>query len=376
MKKILFLALHLGYGGAERAIISQANILSEKYEVEIACAYKLLDQPAFHLDERVKVNYLSNTLKPNKDKLKEAIKHRAVSDILKEGIKSLKVLHHRTASIKRIIRESDADIIISTRYIYHKLLAKNKKHGVVTIGQEHNHHNDNEKYIQKIVSSVNDLDYFMPASRELTEFYSHQLDKTSCIYIPHSLDDIPEEVSLLNEPKIISVGRLSTEKGFVDLLDVFAEISNKYSQWELHIIGDGEERSKIEASISNHNLKNRVILHGYKNKTYINDLLSKSSIYVMTSFTESFGIVLIEAQSFGIPCVAYDSAQGALEIIENEKNGYLISGRNKDDMCKKIGMLIEDIELRKKLGESGRLNAMQYSVLEVKKKWFNFLDTL
>ena len=96
----------------------------------------------------------------------------------------------------------------------------------------------------------------------------------------------------------------------------------------------------------------------------------------MTSFTESFGIVLIEAQSFGIPCVAYDSAQGALEIIENEKNGYLISGRNKDDMCKKIGMLIEDIELRKKLGESGRLNAMQYSVLEVKKKWFNFLDTL
>ena len=76
MKKILFLALHLGYGGAERAIISEANMLVEQYDVEIACAYKLYETPAFPLDQRVKVRYLSETLKPNKEELRQAIQDK------------------------------------------------------------------------------------------------------------------------------------------------------------------------------------------------------------------------------------------------------------------------------------------------------------
>ena len=99
MKKILFLALHLGYGGAERAIISEANMLVERYDVEIACAYKLYEKPAFPLDEHVKVRYLSEKLKPNKEELKQAIHDKNIPAILREGIMSARVLYYRKAAI-------------------------------------------------------------------------------------------------------------------------------------------------------------------------------------------------------------------------------------------------------------------------------------
>jgi len=368
--------MHLGYGGAEKAIISEANILVEKYDVEIACAYKLYDKPAFPLDERVKVSYLSETMKPNKEELKKAIQEKALGNILKEAWRSIQVLHYRTASIKKAVQNSDADIIISTRYLYHQILAKNKKTGVITIAQEHNHHNNDEKYISKMIQSVKGIDYFMPVSQELTDFYSDKVGDTVCKYIPHALDYIPEQVSKLPDGNIISVGRLAKEKGYTDLLDVFALIAKDYPDWKLHIVGDGDERGALEQRIEEKNLQSQVILHGYQSKDYINKLLAESAIYVMSSYTESFGIVLIEAQSFGIPCVAFDSARGALEIIKDQENGYLISNRDFVLMSEKIKLLMDNPQLRQQLGEKGRANSLQYSEKVIQTKWFEFIDNM
>lgn len=376
MKKILFLALHLGYGGAEKAIISEANLLSERYDVEIVCAYKLYEKPAFPINERVRVRYLSEKLKPNKAELKKAIQDKNMLAILREGIMSVKVLWYRKAAVKKEIQHTDADVIVSTRYLFHEILGKYKKSGVVTIAQEHNHHNNDEIYIQKMVDAVQKIDYFMPVSKELTEFYAKRMPQKKCVFIPHSLDYIPEHVSMLTEPMMISVGRLSPEKGYLDLIEVFAKIPKEYSCWKLHIVGDGDERNRIEKMIEKYQLQDRIFMHGYQSKAYINQLLSKSSIYLMTSFSESFGIVLIEAQSFGIPCVAFDSARGALEIIDDQENGYLVSNRDAEQMKNMIIKLIEDKELRYTLGKKGRENALQYSVENVKNKWFEFVEAI
>ena len=67
MKKISILSLHLGYGGIEKSIIALANLLCEKYTVEIACTYCLYDKPAFVLDKRIKVKYLTKDIAPNKE---------------------------------------------------------------------------------------------------------------------------------------------------------------------------------------------------------------------------------------------------------------------------------------------------------------------
>ena len=91
MKKISILSLHLGYGGIEKSIVTLANILCERYEVEIATCYKLYEKSAFALDDRVKVKYLNKNLVPNKDAFKSALKNKRPIKLIKEGLSELGV---------------------------------------------------------------------------------------------------------------------------------------------------------------------------------------------------------------------------------------------------------------------------------------------
>lgn len=377
-KKIVFLALHLSYGGTERAIISEANMLVEKYDVELMSFYRLYDKPAFSVDPRVKITYLTEGLKPNRDEIKDAIKKKKFIRLLNECVKSVKILFWRTSKMKKAIKSSDADVMISTRYLYHRLLAKNAKKGVCCIAQEHNHHNNNEKYIKKQVEAVKNMDYFMPVSQELTDFYANKLKEASvkCKYIPHSLDYIPGKVSDLRKKNILSVGRLSPEKNYSELIEVFRELCEDNAEWTLNIVGDGVEREKLISLIKEYHLEKRVVLHGFKDKKYIEKLMYQSSIYIMTSLTESFGLVLIEAQSYGLPCIAYDCAQGAREIIGNGVNGILIPDYSRDKMVHECKKMMKEYEYRRMIGEKGRLSIQKYSSDCVKTQWFGFIDSI
>ena len=93
----------------------------------------------------------------------------------------------------------------------------------------------------------------------------------------------------------------------------------------------------------------------------------------MSSITESFGIVLIEAMSFGLPCIAFDSAEGANELIKNNYNGYLVPNRDKDLYVKKVLKVMKDDKLRHKLGENGRQVAMEFTNEKVKEYWLDLL---
>ena len=111
-----------------------------------------------------------------------------------------------------------------------------------------------------------------------------------------------------------------------------------------------------------------------QNKEYIDDYLHKSSLYIMTSLTESFGIVLLEAMSHGLPCVAFSSAEGAREIITSGKNGYLIKNRNYSAMIKKIEDLMKDEEARKYLGIEARKSIKKYTKEVVQEDWYELLE--
>ncbi len=104
-------------------------------------------------------------------------------------------------------------------------------------------------------------------------------------------------------------------------------------------------------------------------------LMQDMSIYVMTSHTESFGLVLIEAQAMGLPCVAYDSAQGAGEILRSGGNGILISQRDRGKMVDQICRLIEDGEHRRTIGLAGRKSVFTYSKENVEKKWVDLIQS-
>ncbi len=375
MKKVSILALHLGYGGIEKCICVLANLLCTRYQVEIASCYKLLEEPAFHLDERVKVIYLNDDIKPNREAFKEAVRRKHPIDILKEGSYSLKVLHRRKKSMCDYIKNCNSDVIISTRDIFNYWTCSYARDGVIKIGWEHNHYHKSIRYATNMINSAKNLDYFVLVSSDLQKFYSEKLanNKVMCIYIPNAIDSIPKKLSSLKEKRLISVGRLSPEKGFIDLLKVYNILIQEYPDWSLDIIGDGVEREKLEDYIKRHSL-DKVTLHGFQGKEYIDDVLDKSSIYVMTSFTESFGIVLLEAMSHGVPCIAYDSAEGAREIITSGDNGFLIKNRNIDAMVLKIKNLIENEKLRKNVGKAARESINKYTSEVVGEEWFTLIE--
>ncbi len=376
-KKIAILVLHLGIGGVERVISSIANILCEKYEIEIISTYKLNEKPAFYLDERIQVKYLLEKEKPNREEFVQAVKTMNIVNIIKEGFKSINTLILKKTKMVKAIKNLDADIAISTRYIHNKWLGKYANKSIIKIAQEHNHHNDNKKYIKKVITSLKNIDYFMPTSMELTEFYKEKLKstKTKTYFIQNSIDCYSNKVATLDSKNIISVGRLSKEKGFDDLIDIFEKVSVKCPEWSLKIVGDGVLYNELSMKIKEKNLGTKIELCGFKTREELDKLYLNSSIYVMTSHTESFGLVLVEAENYGLPIVVFDSAQGAHEIVENKRNGYFVQNRDKNEMAHKIIELIKNKDLRKKMGQEGKKMAKKYDKKIVSELWYKFIDS-
>ena len=375
MKKVSILALHLGYGGIEKSVAALANMLCKKYEVEIACTYKLFEKSVFPIDDSVKIVYLTD-VKPNKVELKKVIKSKNIVKIFKEGLYALKVLRQRKKTMVNYIRKCDSDVIIATRDIFDEWLGLYGRENVIRIGWEHNHYHDNYKYAANIVRANKRLDYLVLVSNSLKDFYSKKMTKyyCDCVYIPNVIEDIPEKSSSLNNKRLISVGRLSPEKGFMDLLKMYDILHKDYPEWKLDIIGDGVEYEKLSLFIKEHKLEKFVTLHGFRDKEYIDKMLHNSSIYLLTSFTESFGIVLIEAMSHGVPCIAFNSAEGARELIQSGKNGYLIKNRNYSAFLKKVKDLINNKEERKRVGKVSREGVKKYTCEVVSEQWFDLIE--
>lgn len=376
MKKVSILALHLGYGGIEKSIVSLANILCTRYEVEIASCYRLYDTSAFALDSRVKIKYLNKDLKPNHESLRKAFRSKNPFRVIKECFFSLKVLYFRRSNMIKYIKNKKCDVMISTRDLFNYWLSGYGRDGILKIGWEHNHFHDNYKYANHVSRSAINLDFLVLVSSELQKFYAKKLSRSKCmcIFIPNLIDRIPTNLASLDNHRLVSIGRLSPEKGYLDLLKIYNRLQKKHPSWKLDIIGDGVERENLENYIRRYHLEDKVVLHGFQGREYIDKVLHNSSIYLMTSYTESFGIVLLEAMSHGIPCVAFDSAEGAREILISGNNGYLIKNRSFEAMISKVEDLMDSKKIRVKIGKQARKSISKYTSDVVGKEWFTLIE--
>ncbi|MBO4815554.1 MAG: glycosyltransferase family 4 protein [Clostridia bacterium] len=375
-KKIVILALHLGTGGTERVISNLANLLVENNEVKIISTYKLKNTPAFKLDSKINIEYLLKDLTPNKKELKHSLKTFNLISFFVESLKSLKILYLRKSLMIKAIKNLDCDIIISTRVMHNNWVSKYANKSTLKIAQEHNHHNNNKKQINKVVKSVRNFDYFMPASKELSDFYKDKVQRTKVIYIPNFIEELPKMKSNLKNKQLISVGRLDKIKGFSDLIDLFNIFQKDHNDWRLHIVGDGSEKENLQNKINSLNLGEKIILCGNKTSKELEKEYLNSTVYLMTSLSESFGLVLVEAASFGLPLIAFDSAQGAKEIIENEKNGYLIPNRDKCLFLEKLNEIIDNSEKIQDLSKNSIITAEKFSKNNISKMWKEFINNL
>lgn len=372
MKKITFLMLHLNYGGIEKQVTTLANELSKEYEVEIISLYDILSGESFYqLDDKVKVKYIFN-FGPNKDKIKAALKKFKLITLMKQLCKALKILYTKYFGLGKIIKNLNTDILISSRIEFSKQI---KRNDIITISQEHSFI-DNEKYIKKVRKSFKHIKYLIVMTKGAKEKYDEWLKnekiKPEVIVIPNIIKENKSgKISNLNNRQIISVGRLEDVKDFYTLILVFSVIVKKYPNYILKIIGEGSMREKLEEQIKKCNLQKNVILTGRRTENEINNELIKSDVFVLTSKSESFSLVLCEAMNFGVPCIAFDVDVGPREIIQDGKNGFLIENRNVDLMIERLDELLYNISLRRFLGSNSYNVAKNYYSENIINKWKN-----
>lgn len=142
----------------------------------------------------------------------------------------------------------------------------------------------------------------------------------TCIPNPVTLTDVhPSDLSVKT---VLSVGRLSHQKGFDMLLDAWSMTSCRNQGWQLHIVGDGEEHHALSARIQAMGSDGNVTLH--PSTTDISRHYRNASIYVMSSRFEGMPLVLIEAMAHGLPAISFDCPNGPAEIIREGITGHLI----------------------------------------------------
>lgn len=370
--KITILALHLGYGGVEQYISSLCKMLDNDYEIEIVSTYKVLEKPAFFFDNKIKITYLIND-KPNKEEFKQELRNKNIINILKEGFKSIKLLYlKRTRNIKAI-KDIDSKYIITTRSFHNKLVSNYAYCDIIKIATEHNYHNNDNKYINSLINSIKKYDYLVVVSNSLKEFYEDKIGNTKCIYIPNVIDELPDKSTNLKNNNIINVGRIEKEKDQISLIETFKKVKEKVRDAKLYIIGDGSLRSTLNDKIKEYNLSESVFLTGFLSKKEIENYMINSKLFVLTSLTESFGLVLIEAMSYKVPCIAFDTSDGARNLLSNG-NGILIKNRDIDKMSNEIIKLLNDDTKLKKISNKGYESCKKYLLVNVKEEWLKLLN--
>lgn len=177
----------------------------------------------------------------------------------------------------------------------------------------------------------------------------------------------------LENKQVIAVGRLTYQKNFERLLKVWKEVVDSNVDWKLVIVGDGEEKSKLENIIMESNVENVSIL-GFRDD--IEELYEQSSIMVMTSRFEGLPMVLLEGQKKGLPIIAFDCPTGPAEIVVNDRNGYLIDYNNDREFINKLNGLMDNKQKLKEFSDNAINDADRFNLDTIIDRWVELLNSL
>lgn len=196
----------------------------------------------------------------------------------------------------------------------------------------------------------------------------------SCTRIIHTpLFELPAVTSDCNKRRVIAVGRYVPEKGFDLLIDCWKIVSQKHPDWELHIHGEGE-REGLQQQIDYLQLGDSCILeHAIFD---IIDRYCESSVFVLSSRFEDFGMVITEAMSCGLPVVSFACPFGPGNIIRDGVDGLLIENGNVSQLAEKICYLIEHDELRKEMGANAAINVKRFQIEHIADEWHQLFTSL
>lgn len=377
-KEIYITALHLAHGGVEMAISLLSNAFVRKgYSVTVLSLYEL-GAPAYPISPEVKIEYLTD-VKPNKKEFKEAVKSKNPFRILKEGFYAVKVLRLKKTALVKRIKEIQDGVIISTRNEHSVLLSKYGNESVLKVAQLHHDHCFEKKLLADIKKRYGRIDYFTLLTDQLTLEIQKLLEgvngHTRCVTMENFLEECEFSVDFEKKEKnVVAVGRLHPVKGFSRLLEIWKQSSREHPDWKLMLVGDGDEKERLFEIADRLGVKDSVIFTGALAHDKVMELMQKASLYAMTSYSEGFPFVLIEAMSCGLPPVAFDVRVGPRAIINHGKDGKLIEDGQNASFAETLNELMENDALRLALSKNAASRAKDFCEEIVMQKWIALLE--
>lgn len=193
------------------------------------------------------------------------------------------------------------------------------------------------------------------------------VELNNVVAIPDPLSLYPIGISPLTEKRVVAVARYSHEKGIDLLLKAWSIVEKRVSDWRLDVYGDGN-RTPYNQLIEELRIDNsRCVLHGRTDNVeaeYVN-----SSIFVLSSRFEGFGMVLTEAMACGLPVVSFDCPWGPRSIIANGDDGLLVENGNVEALADSLTRLIDDADLRQRVAARGVKNVQRFRVDYIAECW-------
>lgn len=373
MKLVYCLAATHNSGGMERIVISKVNYLAELgYNVTIITTEQKGKAPFFHIHEMVKTIDLAINYS---DDINYFFPKRIIKYIFKK--RKHKLL------LTKYLNDLSPDIVISTfgneaSFLY-QIKGKWKK-----ILEIHFSKFFRMQYARKGLWRFIDIfrsnqdekivthyDKFIVLTNEDREYWGNL---ANIKVIPNFIHKIPKVRSNLNEKICIAVGRLTYQKGYDRLIDVWKLVNEKYPDWQLHIYGSGELYDILQRKINDNKL-NKVIKI-YSPTHQIEEVYNNSSIFLLTSNYEGLPMVLLEAFSYGLPVVSFACKCGPKDLIENGVNGYLVSNGDIVHFAEKVINLISDKELRQQIGQNAYNSIHKYTEINIMNEWVNLFNKI
>lgn len=368
-------SLHIA-GGIERILTVKANYFVEKfgYEIHIVITDGKDSMPFFDLHSSIQVHQLNI----NYDEWIPL--YRRFFAFFRK-----RLMHRRR--LGRLLKQIKPDITI--------LLVRREvsfihtiKDGSIKIAENHI---DKNRYLSSLNSSISKylpeilikylkrrcvrqlgtLDRFILLTNEDKLAWN---ELKNIVVVPNPLTFVPEGISSCTSKQVIAVGRYEHQKGFDILLSAWQKVTAVHSDWMLKIFGDGPLRKELEQQVVQKGIVTNCFLE-YPIKD-ISQKYLESSIFVLSSRYEGFGLVIVEAMACGLPVVSFACPCGPRDIIKDGEDGLLVENGNIERLSQQISFLIENEEYRKQMGHCALKNVQRYQMKNIAILWDNLFKEL
>lgn len=355
--KILFILPDITTrGGVERITSILANTFVRKgIDVTIISLFKRMDMPAFALDEKVCLTFITGN-----------------DYNLKEGrIRLFPILLKALVGLKKFLKTEPHDLIISQCFLP-ALLVYISGYARQSVVCEHFKY---ELYKQPVLVLRN---YVYSKFRRVITLTQADADKYRKVLkqvgvIPNISPFIVSGSSDLSKKRIIAVGRLHHQKGFDLLLDAVKDLFQTFQDWRLDVYGEGELYNELIERRNLYHLQPFVDFKGYTDN--IKKEMLQSSIFVLSSRYEGLPLVLLEAMSCALPIVSFECPEGPADLLKDNV-GCLVEAENVVALRNALKTMMENQSLRESYANREKIAIKKYSVDSILKMWIDLFCEL